>query len=32
MRSLAIPIIIAPAADIMARTWYSGPSIPSRRR
>ena len=31
MRSLAAPIIIAPDADIMASTWNSGPSIPSRR-
>ena len=32
MRSLAAPIIIAPEADIMASTWNSGPSTPSRRR
>ena len=32
MRSLAAPMIIAPDADIMASTWNSGPSIPSRRR
>ena len=32
MRSLAAPIIMAPEADIMASTWYSGPSTPSRFR
>ena len=32
IRSLAAPMTMAPPADIMASTWNSGPSTPSRRR
>ena len=32
IRSLAIPINMAPEADTMASTWNSAPCMPSRRR
>src|SRR5579863_9491000 len=32
IRSLAWAMRMAPDAETRARTWYSGPSIPSRRR